>query len=158
MASLPGLGLQFVKLNDADDKEQTGRLIHAADAGGAPEVEQLLRLQLDPDCTRAEDDATPLELASRGGHLEVVRLLCEAGADRDKVNLAGRTALMWASHNGRLEVARMLFEAGADKDKANQYGDTALKLAHYNVHLDVALLLCEEGEEEVAARVVPRPR
>ena len=119
LASLPSLRLQLIKLQYADDKDKAGRLIRTAGTGGAPEVEQLLRLPLDPDCRGAEDDATPLTLASGGGHLEVVRLLCEAGADKDKANQIGFTALMSASAFGHLEVARLLCEAGADKDKAN---------------------------------------
>ena len=57
---------------------------------------------------------------STKGHLEVVRLLCLAGADKDKATWNGSTALMRASYsnNGHLKVAQLLCEAGADKDKA----------------------------------------
>ena len=67
--------------------------------------------------------------ASTRSHLEVVRLLCDAGADKDKADNSGCTALIWASTRGHLEVARLLCEAGADKDKAKQDGDTALMIA-----------------------------
>ena len=40
---------------------------------------------------------TALILASMEGHLEVVRLLCEAGADKDKANQGGMRALTVAS-------------------------------------------------------------
>ena len=63
--------------------------------------------------------------ASECGHLQVVRLLCEAGADKDKANQDGDTALMIASADGRLEVARLLREAGADKDIAVETGARA---------------------------------
>ena len=53
--------------------------------------------------------------ASTRGRLEVVQLLCEAGADKDKADEEGYTALMLASFSGRrVEVARLLREAGAD--------------------------------------------
>ena len=44
-------------------------------------------------------------LASQQGHLEVARLLCEAGADKDKAMQNGATTLMVASQNGHLVVA-----------------------------------------------------
>ena len=57
------------------------RLLRAARTGAWAEAELLLRLPLSPDC-REEDGSTALMNASFGGHLEVVRLLCEAGATR----------------------------------------------------------------------------
>ena len=68
---------------------------------------------------------TPLILASRGGHIEVVRLLREVEADKDKADDSRDTAVMYASEGGHLEVVQLLCEAGADKDKANQDGATA---------------------------------
>ena len=47
----------------------------------------------------------------------MVRLLCEAGADKDKADEHGDKALMLASGIGQLEVAQLLCEAGADEDK-----------------------------------------
>ena len=46
---------------------------------------------IDPDAVMKGDDAgcTPLHIASRNGHLEVVRLLIEAGADIDKAEDGG---------------------------------------------------------------------
>ena len=48
------------------------------------------------------------------GHLEVVRLLVDAGADKDKVNKFGSTPLYVASDYGHLEIVRLLVEKGAD--------------------------------------------
>eukprot|EP00972_Heterocapsa_arctica_P024052 3543661-Heterocapsa_arctica.AAC.1 len=59
-------------------------------------------------------------LASSGGHLEGVRLLCKAGPDKEKATADGDTALMFASAAGHLEVVRLLCEPGADKDKATR--------------------------------------
>ena len=121
LAALPGLRLQLIRLEYADDDADGLRcLLRAAGEGQAPEVERLLRLPLRPDCSRDNDGATALMVASRNGHLEVARLLCEAGADKDKARQDGATALILASRNGHLEVARLLCEAGADKDKASR--------------------------------------
>ena len=47
-----------------------------------------------------QDGATALMLASANGHLEVARLLCEAGADKDKAMQDGATALIWRLQTG----------------------------------------------------------
>ena len=149
LAALPGLRLQLIRLEYADDDADGLRcLLLAASEGKAPEVERLLRLPLRPDSSQDEDGATALMVASENGHLEVARLLCEAGADKDKAIQDGETALILASQNGQLEVARLLCEAGADKDKASQDGRTALIAASQYGHLEVARLLCEAGADK----------
>ena len=65
--------------------------------------------------------ATALILAAQSGHVEVVRLLLEAGADKDVADDDGATALMEAAYRGHVEVVRLLLEAGADKDMASNW-------------------------------------
>ena len=104
LGTLPGLRLQLLKLEYADGNEdEVGQLQRPAGLGVVPEVERLLRLPLRPDSMLVEDDATVLILASVNGHLEVVRLLSEAGADKDKADQYGVMALMPASQYGHLE-------------------------------------------------------
>ena len=123
LAALPGLRLQLIRLEYAEDDADGLRwLLRAAGEGEAPEVERFLRLPLRPDCSRDKDGATALMAASQNGHLEMARLLCEAGADKDKASQDGASALISASINGHLDVARLLCEAGADKDKADEDG------------------------------------
>ena len=147
LATLPGLRLQLIRLEYADDDaDRAGHLLRAAGEGAAPEVESLLKLPLSLD--GSQRFKTPLIYASRRGHLQAMRLLCEAGADKDKVTQHGwTTALMLASLKGHLEVARLLCEAGADKDKADEDGATALICASQNGYLEVARLLCEAGAD-----------
>ena len=71
-------------------------------------------------------------LAAFKGHLAVVRVLVEAGADKNAAKQNGATALMIAAFKGHLDVARVLVEAGADKNAAKQDGATALMSATQN--------------------------
>ena len=48
------------------------------------------------------------------GHLEVVRLLIEKGADATAEDKDKLTPMQWAAFNGHLEVVRLLIEKGAD--------------------------------------------
>ena len=56
-----------------------------------------------PDMVR-DSGTSPLMLASQSGHVEIVRLLLEAGSDRNLANSDGYTALMAACGNGHVEV------------------------------------------------------
>ena len=151
LGTLPGLRLQLLKLEYTDGNEdEVSQLLRAAGMGVVSEVERLLRLPLRPDCAQDEDGATALIVAC--SNIEVARLLCEAGADKDKTIHDGSTALIVACDVGHVEVARLLCEAGADKDKAMTDGATALIVASDNGHLEVARLLCEAGADKDKAR------
>ena len=54
---------------------------------------------------------TSLVLASRNGHVEVVKLILDSGGDPNyRLNLYDDTALMAASESGHIEVVRVLLE------------------------------------------------
>ena len=69
---------------------------------------------------------TALMWAAAAGRVDVARLLINAGADVNVVDVEGSTALMFASSNGHLILAEMLLDRGADIGIANRAGDTAL--------------------------------
>ena len=144
------LKLVLVKLAYADDPGLARRLLCAARDGEADELERLLKLPVRPDCYEEIEGraTTSLLLASEEGHLEVVRLLCEAGADKDKADEGGFTPLFAASLEGHLEVVRLLCEVGADKDKADQGGSTPLFTVSVQGQLEMVRLLCEAGADK----------
>ena len=88
------------------------------------------------------DGSTALMIASREGHLEVVKVLVESskgglfsffkkGNINDKDN-DGWTALIWASSKGHLEVVKYLVSKGADINATDNKGFTALNKAKTN--------------------------
>ena len=57
---------------------------------------------------------------------EVVRLLLDAGANKDQVDSNGRTPLLLAVKYNKIEMVRLLLKAGANRNKADKYGRTPL--------------------------------
>ncbi|XP_033500657.1 caskin-2 isoform X11 [Epinephelus lanceolatus] len=72
---------------------------------------------------------TPLHLAARNGHKEIIRLLLKAGIDINKTTKSG-TALHEASLYGKTEVVRLLLDAGVDVNIRNTYNQTALDIVN----------------------------
>ncbi|XP_068118067.1 caskin-2 isoform X2 [Hyperolius riggenbachi] len=72
---------------------------------------------------------TPLHLAAKNGHREVIRLLLQAGIEINKVTKMG-TALHEASLCGKTEVVKMLIENGIDVNIRNTYNQTALDIVN----------------------------
>ena len=91
---------------------------------------------------------TALTLASQGGHVEIVRLLLEAGADKNLQDGNGRTALILASEWDHVEIVCLLLEAGADVNLQNGNGWTALMKASFGGHLEILRLLLDAGADK----------
>ncbi|XP_064866299.1 caskin-2-like isoform X3 [Oncorhynchus nerka] len=72
---------------------------------------------------------TPLHLAARNGHKDIIRLLLKAGIDINRATKAG-TALHEAALYGKTEVVRQLLEAGIDVNIRNTYNQTALDMVN----------------------------
>ena len=149
----PPLNLQLLKLDLLKrDKERDEAFMDACEQNRVPEVEDMLCGSQDPDTVFEFDHGyvTVLHLAAQGGCLEVVGLLLEAGADKDKCDSHGATPLHAAAVacGGQLEVAQLLLESGADKDKSDHQGATPLNLAAGHGCLQVARFLVEVGADK----------
>jgi ankyrin repeat protein len=69
-------------------------------------------------------------LASVTGHLDVIRLLLEAGAPADATNAEGQTPLMVVARTGNVEAAKLLLKKGAKVGAHETWGgQTALMWA-----------------------------
>jgi ankyrin repeat protein len=110
----------------------------AARSGDLAEVERLVGQ--DPGLLNAGDawvGWTPLILASRGGHVGVVRWLLDQGAAINMGDHFSCTAVYNASLEGHPPVVRLLLERGADPTTATDSRWTPLMAASRNGRLEV---------------------
>ncbi len=114
-------------------------LFAAIDAGDTDRVRQLVDGGVSVK-SRGFLAPRPLESAAETGHVDVVLLLLEAGAD-----LAG--AVHAAARCNHLDVARVLFDAGGPADDYDEEATTPLITAAYAGFLDMARLLVEHGAD-----------
>ena len=76
--------------------------------------------------------ATPLVDAVRQQDVAAVRALLKSGADVNRQEGDGATALHWAANADSTELVRLLLDAGASPAAANDLGVTPLHLAAAN--------------------------
>ncbi|KAG1931745.1 caskin-2 [Pimephales promelas] len=74
-------------------------------------------------------DNTPLHLAARNGHKDIIRLLLKAGIDINRTTKSG-TALHEAALYGKTEVVKLLLDTGIDVNHRNTYNQTALDIVN----------------------------
>ncbi|KAL6094716.1 caskin2 [Pungitius sinensis] len=72
---------------------------------------------------------TPLHLAARNGHKDIIKLLLKAGIDINRGTKAG-TCLHEAALYGKTEVVRLLLDAGINVNVRNTYNQTALDMVN----------------------------
>ena len=93
---------------------------------------------------------TPLCTAAFHGHLEVVKLLFEKGANVNHQDRDDFTPLILAAYEGHLKVIKWLLRNGADPLKTDKFGDTALESSEICGHVEVATFITKWQEGELA--------
>jgi ankyrin repeat protein len=91
--------------------------------------------------SRNQLHATPLQSATAAGHINIVRMLLEHGADPNVSEAGGFTPLQTASASGNTDLVRLLMEHGASLDAQADNGKTALQMAQENGHSEIVELL-----------------
>jgi hypothetical protein len=116
-------------------------ILDAAKAGDLAEVERLVGQ--DPGQLDVSDFLgwTPLIVASREGHVGVVRWLSDKGAAINNSDRGEFTALWHACCHGRTPVVKLLLERGADLTIANRLSSTSLNVSAGKGHLEIVRLL-----------------
>ncbi|KAK3736626.1 hypothetical protein RRG08_036852 [Elysia crispata] len=80
---------------------------------------------------------TSLMMASRCGHLDIVKALLKQGKSVDFTAKDGWTALMQACFVGNIEIVEVLLANKASASMINIEGRTALAIAESNKHYNI---------------------
>lgn len=115
-------------------------LTWAARRGHTKVVEVLLQFEIDK-----EQIQEALRWSAAFDHIDIANRLIDHGADIDKENEFGNTALNRAAFNGRINMIRTLFNRGANIDYKNIYGTTALIVASRKNQVDAVRELLDLG-------------
>nr|AAY26120.1 pollen ankyrin-like protein [Lilium longiflorum] len=119
------------------------RLVSAARDGDAVEARMLL--EFSPCLAKYSTFGglnSPLHFAAAKGHIEIVEMLLENGADVNSRNYCGQTALMQACRHGHWEVVQTLLLFRSNVTRADYMsGRTALHFAAMDGHTRCIRLL-----------------
>eukprot|EP01045_Picozoa_sp_COSAG04_P044750 COSAG04_NODE_15342_length_535_cov_0.788991_1_plen_174_part_10 len=99
----------------------------------------------------------PLFAAADQGHVNVVRVLVEAGASLEATTPKGSTALLIAAQNGHADCVEALLQGGANVHAKGSMGQTALHPAAENGHTDCCRLLILAGADSAVTAVGKTP-
>lgn len=108
----------------------------------------LIRRDAKVDAQVKASEWTPLMLAAQEGCLVMARILLESGADIERRDRRGYTALAHAADSGWLSIVRLLLERGADFRVQNKEGQTPLAVAHAAGYAEIVNVLREAGDRE----------
>ena len=130
------------------------RLRTVLDPRSKEEVEQLVSAKT--------SGATPLIMACRNGHLNIVEYLfyqCHAPIEEtgsvtfDGETIDGAPPLWCAAAAGFLNIVKLLIEVGADVNKTTYTNSTPLRAACFDGHFDIVQFLVENNADvEIANR------
>ena len=84
---------------------------------------------------------TPLQSAVAGGHLEITRMLLDAGASPNVHERGGYTPLHTAAANGDVEIVRCLLFGGANQESVSEKKEKPIDIALKSGHHEVVNLL-----------------
>ncbi len=103
-------------------------LLKACGQGKFDKAMEALNAGADVNASSHNNKSTPLIIASQFGHLDLVNLLLERGADVNAKNGSGNTALHLAILYNSSDVVMALINAGADIDAVNNKNVSALDI------------------------------
>ena len=126
------------------DAAQTESLLEAVKSGDLDLVQQLAdagEVQID---ATAVDGQTALELATVSGHIGIVKVLLEHGADVETADSQGKRPLFTAIQNRNLELAKLLLQHNASPDSSTD-GESSLHQSVRKSQAELVKFLLEHG-------------
>jgi len=119
----------------------------AARDGRVEEVRRLLAEEVDIEERGGPHQRSALYQAALNGHVGILLLLLENGADTSTKNFIGSTPLHHVAHTGLVAILLLLLENGAEVSAKTNAGWTPLHYAALGGHEAVVLILLEHGAE-----------
>jgi ankyrin repeat protein len=122
-----------------------GTPLHYAALCGLPTIVKFLLIEhsQEIDTLGFDDRSTALHLACRRGHVEVVRVLLDSGADAESLDMCKLTPLHEASRGGHAELVRVLLDRGVNTKPENYIKHTPNTLALMGGHVQVVKVFIE---------------
>ena len=99
---------------------------------------------------------SPLYAACSMGHVDIARLLLQAGADNSSWGFVKETPLYVASLKGHVEVVGLLLECRANVHRGSSI-DTPLYIAASRGHVETVRLLLKAGADKRRGRASETP-
>jgi ankyrin repeat protein len=126
-------------------KPEAVPLYYAAKFGFRDLAEHLIAKHPEHVNAQGGNDVTPMHVAARSGHADILSILHEHGADLEGRGIIGQSPLHRASMNEKLEAGKYLLDRGADINARRDDGSTPLYQAAYFGKVEFTRMLLEHG-------------
>lgn len=141
-------------------------LFYAAGRGNMAMVKDLIKAGINVNVSGKNDRRTALQFAIEGGHIDMVKILIDSGADINHIDSHGDDPLYTAARCGQTDIAETLIHRGAHIKQTHSHDVSTVQagVASGNPSL-VSLLLyhtlrSSEAREvnEIIAQLGPEPK
>lgn len=135
----------------ADVKDNMGRyaLHNAAGEGNCAIVDAFIKEKITKIGVRDNLGRTPLHWASVRGHVACIKLLCDRGANLDKVDQYGATALHYSAEKNFADCVHVLIKKGATVDVKDENGETPLHWSASEGAIDSVKMLVDTMRDSI---------